>query len=56
MFDSIFRSWKTSLLGTGAGLPQVVVGVLTQNWLMAATGVFTLLMGFVAKDGDVSGS
>lgn len=52
MFESIFGSWKTSAVGAVAGVPQIVEGALTGNYLMLATGVFTVIFGLVVKDGD----
>jgi len=55
MFESIFGSWKTSAIGSVAGLPQILEGALTGNYLMLANGIFLVIFGLVSKDGNVSG-
>lgn len=51
MFESIFGSWKTSAIGTVAGLPQIIEGALTGNYLMIIGGVCLMGLGFFAQDG-----
>lgn len=48
-------NYKTSVAGIIGGLPQIVEGIASKNWTMVATGVCTLLLGFFAKDKDVTG-
>lgn len=53
---NIFKSIKTTLFGTFAGIPQIVEGVQTHNWSHILTGLGTLLLGLFAKDHDVTGN
>jgi len=41
---------KTTLFGAFAGLPQIVMGIKTGDFVLVFTGASTLLMGLFAKD------
>ena len=52
-------NWKTTLLGFCAGLPQIAVAIWPDISPAAAqwiTGVSVVLMGIVAKDGNITGT
>lgn len=49
-FKEALKSVWTSILGTIAGLPQLVNGVVTKDPVQIVTGAATVLIGFAAKD------
>ena len=54
MLDNIFKSWKTSLIGVlGACLTMIQNG---QSWKSVLSALPMLLLGLLAKDGDVTHS
>lgn len=57
MFNAIFKNWLTSILGSIAGAPQIVMGFMTKpiNWPLILTGVSTFFLGLAAKDANVTG-
>ena len=50
MKNRILVNWFTSLTGSVAGLPQLIEGITTGNWLLILSGLGTLLLGLSAKD------
>ena len=50
------KNWKTSVLGAVGGLPMIIQGVINQDWAMVITGVASVLLGFFAKDSNVTGT
>jgi hypothetical protein len=57
MLRSIFTNWLTSILGTVAGVPQIIAGITSKpiNWQLVITGIGTFVMGLAAKDANVTG-
>lgn len=51
----MFKNWKTSLVGCGTGIPAIIEGITTHNWMLVLTGIGTLLLGLSAKDSNVTG-
>lgn len=52
MFKRIIKNFKTSILGSIAGVPQIISGLSTKNYVEVFTGIATLLMGLAAKDAE----
>lgn len=48
----VWKNIKTTLFGCFAGLPQIVTGIKTGDYVLVLTGASTLLMGLFAKDND----
>lgn len=48
----LFKDIKTTLCGSIAGLPQIIQGFQTHNYMLVVTGISTLLLGVFAKDHD----
>jgi hypothetical protein len=46
----VWKNIKTTLFGCFAGLPQIVTGIKTGDFVMVFTGASTLFMGLFAKD------
>jgi hypothetical protein len=46
----VWSNIKTTLFGAFAGLPQIVMGIKTGDFVLVFTGASTLLMGLFAKD------
>ena len=49
------KNWKTTVMGSVAGLPQIITGIISKDWGSVITGVATILMGIFAKDSNVTG-
>lgn len=49
-FKEALKSIYTSVLGTIAGLPQIVNGIATKDLAQVLTGAATVLIGLAAKD------
>ncbi|HIJ95796.1 MAG TPA: hypothetical protein HPP94_08695 [Desulfuromonadales bacterium] len=49
------KNWKTSLAGALGGLPQIITGIVNNDWAAAGSGITLLLVGLLAKDHDVTG-
>lgn len=51
------KNWRTTVLGIFAGIPQIVQGATSKpvNWNLIATGIFTIVGFFFAKDKNVTG-
>lgn len=49
-FKEALKSVWTSILGTIAGLPTLVHGVVTKDPVQIVTGAATVLAGLAAKD------
>jgi len=49
------KNWKTSLLGSLAGLPMIIEGAISKDWGKVITGVAAILLGLFAKDANVTG-
>lgn len=47
---NVWKNIKTTLMGAFAGLPQIVAGIKTGDFVLVFTGASTLLMGLFAKD------
>lgn len=50
----ILKSWKTSLFGVLAAIPQLHAAYTTGGKYALVGGVATLLLGLFSKDGNVS--
>ena len=49
------KNWKTSLAGAIGGLPQIIQGIIAKDWAAVGSGVALMIVGFFAKDNDVTG-
>ena len=52
----IVGSWKTTTLGLVAGVPQLIQAIESGNKTTIITAIATILLGALAKDGDVTHS
>jgi len=50
------KNWMTSAGGLTVGLPMIIEGISTKNWMLVLAGVGALLTGLAAKDNNVSGA
>lgn len=55
MIANILKNWKTSLLGSIGGITLLLKGLATSDTTLVITGISTMLMGLLAKDGNVTG-
>lgn len=46
------RNWKTTLVGIATGLPTIVLGIITKDYVKIAEGIGLVILGAVAKDYD----
>jgi hypothetical protein len=52
-------NWKTTLLGLCAGLPQIAAAIwptIPPEAAQWVTGISVVLLGILAKDGNVTGT
>lgn len=55
ILGNVFNSWKTSVFGGVAGIPQVIEGIQKKDYLQVVYGAATFLALLMAKDGNVTG-
>lgn len=48
----ILKNIKTSFVGSIAGLGFIVDGIQQGNWVMAISGLATMILGLLSKDHD----
>ena len=48
--ENLKSNWKTTVLGICAGLPTLVMGIITHDFVMIAKGISLIGMGMCAKD------
>jgi len=49
------KNWMTSAGGLTVGLPMIIDGISTKNWMMVLAGIGAILTGLAAKDSNVTG-
>lgn len=49
---TILKNIKTSLAGSIAGLPMILEGLASKNWIQIISGIGILITGLLAKDAD----
>lgn len=49
---TIINNIKTSLAGCFAGLPMILDGITSKNWLQIISGIGILITGLLAKDAN----
>ena len=49
------KSWKTTVAGIIGGLPQILNGIIANDWGSVGAGLALIVVGLFAKDHDVSG-
>jgi hypothetical protein len=49
---TILKNIKTSLAGSIAGLPMILEGFASNNWVQIISGIGILITGLLAKDAD----
>jgi hypothetical protein len=47
---TILKNIKTSLAGSIAGLPMILEGFASNNWVQIISGIGILITGLLAKD------
>lgn len=47
---TILKNIKTSLAGSIAGLPLILDGLASKNWVQIVSGIGILITGLLAKD------
>lgn len=47
---TILKNIKTSIAGSIAGLPLILDGLATKNWVQIVSGIGILITGLLAKD------
>lgn len=47
---TILKNIKTSIAGSIAGLPLILDGLATKNWVQIISGIGILITGLLAKD------
>lgn len=47
---TILKNIKTSLAGSIAGLPMILDGLASKNWVHIISGIGILITGLLAKD------
>ncbi len=50
LFKNLFSSPVTSTGGCVAGIPKIIEGVQTHNWLLVIEGLGLLLLGITASE------
>jgi hypothetical protein len=48
----ILKNIKTSIAGSIAGLPMIINGFATNNWVEIISGIGILITGLLAKDAN----
>ena len=49
---TIIKNIKTSIAGSIAGLPLILEGFASNNWVQIISGIGILITGLLAKDAD----
>ena len=47
---TIIKNIKTSIAGSIAGLPMIIEGFASNNWVQIISGIGILITGLLAKD------